>query len=68
MIMVMTDDKPSFLTGRTDNCRYLDASLRQVDPQGHLLAQEYIGVVRLLKQRLQFLQLLRSESSSVPAL
>jgi hypothetical protein len=47
---------------------YLDPSFGQVDPEGDLLAEKYIRVMRLLEQRLQFLQLLRSESSSISAL
>lgn len=47
---------------------YLHPGLRQVDAKRHFFAEEYIRVVRLLEQRLQFLQLLWSERRSVATL
>lgn len=48
--------------------RYLYPRLGQADPEGHLLAQEDVGVVGLVKECLQLVQLLRAEGGSVPAL
>ena len=47
---------------------YLNPRLRQIDTQSHFLAQEHIWIMRLLEQRLQFLQLLWSERRSIAAL
>jgi hypothetical protein len=47
---------------------HLHARLGQVDAQRHLFAQKHVRVVRLLEQRLQFLQLLRRERRPVATL
>lgn len=47
---------------------HLDACLTETDAQGDLLAQKDIGIVGLLEERLQFLQLLWRECGAIASL
>lgn len=61
-------DCKSFFIWKKNNFFYLHPGLGQTDPHRDLLPEEHVRIMRLLEQRLQLLQLLRTERRPIPAL